>query len=66
MKEITPSRYRCALGSCPAAFKLDDGRILLIGKKAEASLANQIKDRIGNDEYAIVVEAGMLENVFEE
>ncbi len=62
-KEITPDRYRCIIGECPAAFRLDDGRILLIGKKAEPSLLNQISGRIGGDEFAVVVEPGLLENV---
>lgn len=62
MNEITPSRYRCMIGNCPAIFQLDDGRLLLIGKKAEAPLLDEIAHRIGDDEYAVVVEAGMLEN----
>jgi hypothetical protein len=62
-KEITPDRYRCLLGECPAAFKLDDGRILLIGKKADPFLLNQISGRVGADEYVVVVEPGLLENV---
>jgi hypothetical protein len=64
MDEITPSRYQCAIGTCPAAFRLEDGRILLIGKKADVPFINEIAHRVGDDEYAIVVEAGMLENVF--
>jgi hypothetical protein len=64
MKEITPDRFRCLIGECPAAFRLEDGRILLIGKKIEPDLLNKISGRIGGDEYAVVVEPGLLENVF--
>lgn len=65
MKEITPDRYRCAFATqCPATFKLEDGRILLIRKKANSPLLDQISGRIGADEYAVVVEQGLLKNVF--
>ena len=66
MKEITPERFLCGfVGECPAAFRLDDGRILLIGKKAEAPVLDKISGRIGADEHAVVVELGLLENVFQ-
>ncbi len=43
MQEITPDRYRCGfVAECPAAFRLEDGRILLIGKKAEFPLLEKI------------------------
>ncbi len=65
MKEITPDRYRCGFtAECPAAFQLEDGRILLIGKKVDSPTLNEISGRIGADEYAVVVERGLLENVF--
>jgi hypothetical protein len=65
MQEITPDRYRCAFATqCPAAFKLEDGRILLIGKKADSQLLDEISGRLGADEYAVIVEQGLLENVF--
>ena len=63
MKETTPSPYRCASGFCPATFDLEDGRVLIIGKKAPSPLLNEIAGRVGEDEYAIVVDAAMLENV---
>jgi hypothetical protein len=52
------------VAECPAAFRLDDGRIVLIGKKVEAPVLDKITGRIGADEYAVVVEPGLLENVF--
>ena len=45
---------------CPAAFRLEDGRILLIGKKVEPPILNKIAGRIGSDEYAVVVEPRLL------
>ena len=66
MQEITPDRYRCGFtAECPAAFRLEDGRILLIGKKLDSPTLNKLSGRIGTDEYAVVVEPGLLENVFE-
>jgi hypothetical protein len=52
MKETTPSPFRCASGFCPATFDLEDGKVLIIGKKAPSPLLKEI-----------VVEAAMLENV---
>ena len=63
MQEITPSRYRCISGFCPAVFDLEDGNVLIIGKKVPFLLLNEIAGRVGDDEYAIVVEAALLENV---
>ena len=65
MKEITPDRYLCGFtAECPAAFRLEDGRIVLIGKRADTPILNQLSGRIGTDEHAVVVEPGLLENVF--
>lgn len=63
MKETTPDRYRCATGLCPATFDLEDGRVLIIGKRAMSPFLDEISGRIGDDEYAIIVDAAMLENV---
>ena len=64
MKEITPDRYRCGFTEeCSAAFQLEDGRILLIGKKADSSTLNEISGRIGVDEYAVILERDFLESV---
>lgn len=32
MKDITPKRYRCGIGSCPGVFMLDDGGYAVRGE----------------------------------
>lgn len=63
MQETTPAGYRCATGFCPSTFDLGNGKVLIIGKKVDAELLADLSGRIGDDEYAIVVEAGLLQNV---
>ena len=63
MKETTPLRYRCATDFALQRSDLGEGKVLIIGKKVDAQLWDDISERVGDDEYAVVVEAAMLENV---
>jgi|GEM_PF-3706121 len=35
IKDITPSRFSCAGGACPAVYDTDRGTYLIIGRKVE-------------------------------
>jgi hypothetical protein len=60
MKEITPERFRCAIGTCPAVF--DDGEnINIIGKRVTEADYPELAGRIGPDEAAVVIDAALLE-----
>lgn len=65
MKDITPEGHRCGMvEECPAVFRLEDGQILLIGKKVEAATLSELTGRsIGADECAVMIDPGLLENV---
>lgn len=63
MRDITPSIFKCNLGLCPAVYELDSGQVLIIGKKPSALLNKQIETKVGEDEYAIIVDPRMLVNV---
>lgn len=62
MKDITPARFRCVanLVSCPAVHEMDDGRLVVIGKRIDWQ---SYKFNVGPDEEAIVIDPAMLENV---
>jgi hypothetical protein len=44
-------------------YELDSGQVLIIGKKPSALLNKQIETKVGEDEYAIIVDPRMLVNV---
>lgn len=63
MKEITPEGFRCAMGSCPALYELDDGRVLVVGERATPQMLARLIEagRISPiTEYGVIVERGML------
>jgi hypothetical protein len=55
MREITPKKLRCAFGSCPGVFEVDEENLLIIGKELPPELKEKIQSRVGEGEYAIVI-----------
>ncbi len=66
MKNLTPPRFRCQLGMCPAVYELEDGKLAIIGKHLPSSLKGEFDGLVGEDEHVIIIERGMLENVTQE
>lgn len=63
MKDVTPDKFRCSIGACPAVYDLGDGNVLIIGKKAALKEKNILDNEVGNNENAIVIDKDMLSNV---
>lgn len=65
IKDITPEAYQmcgeCGCG-CPAVLETETSYII-IGKKLDSAALQEIKDRIADDEYAIEVEKGMIDQL---
>ncbi len=61
-EELTPVPLRCVAATCPSVFSLSDGNILIIGKKISGELLEQIKHKVGEDEYVILIEPAYLQN----
>lgn len=64
--EVTPEALKCALtAACPAVFETaaEPRMLLIIGKKPSAELLAEIEGRVGEDEYAIVIDRALLGNV---
>lgn len=55
MKEITPAHLRCAIGTCSAVYEVDGDDLLVIGKKITSELNEKIQSRVGEDEFAILI-----------
>ncbi len=61
IKEVTPAAFICGPGSCPSVFEIEDGRLLVIGKKVDASKARLLPEgKVGPDELVIEIPAGLV------
>jgi hypothetical protein len=61
LKNLTPAKFICGLGECPAVYLEEDGKHLrIIGKCIEPG---ELSGHIGSDETVIRVEREMLSNV---
>jgi hypothetical protein len=63
LKNLTPTQFRCSFGGCPAVFEMDDNQIVIIGKKASEAITNQLKDKVSQDEWVVVIDRHLLSNV---
>jgi uncharacterized protein (DUF433 family) len=59
-ENLTPERYRCPMGDCPSVHRLNDGRLLIVGQYNPAR-ARMVGASMGEDETAIVIDPGLLE-----
>jgi hypothetical protein len=55
MEEITPKHLRCEWGQCVSVYRMEDGKLLVIGKQPDAALTQEIQNKVGPDESAIVI-----------
>jgi hypothetical protein len=76
IKNLTPARFRCTYTiSCPSVLRLEDGRLLIVGKIAPWLKVNEDStpiDRgswpvdVGTDESAIIIHPDLLSIVIQE
>lgn len=63
LKNITPEAFICHTNNCcPAVFETEKGTYVIVGKKIDASEAG-IAERVGDDEWVIEVEKGMIDQL---
>jgi hypothetical protein len=53
----------CIPGSCPAVFENDNGDYVIIGKRPSDDTLEELSDRIGEDELAVIIPAELLEKL---
>ena len=64
LKEITPAEFMCHTSSCcPAVYESENDTYVIVGKKLSAAEMAAIQDRVADDEFAIVVEKGMIDKL---
>jgi hypothetical protein len=68
LHEVTPEALRCDEDpACPSLFEApewEDGAVIVVGKKdIPQALYDQMKHKIGPDEFAVIVPTGLLKNI---
>ena len=48
---------------CPAVYESENDTYVIVGKKLSAADMAAIQDRVADDEFAIVVEKGMIDKL---
>jgi len=66
LREITPKEYYCTAAACPAIFEhVEKDKLVIVGRKVDNPEKLGIADRIGENEQAVIVDKGMLRQIFE-
>jgi hypothetical protein len=63
-KDITPAEFICGSCSCncPAVLETETSYVI-IGKKLSADALKAVEGRVGDDEYVIEVQKGMIDGL---
>ena len=61
-KDITPTAFMCHSSSCPAVLETENSYVI-IGKKLSADALKAVEGRVGDDEYVIEVQKGMIDGL---
>ena len=62
-KDITPETFVCHTSSCCPAVLETENSYVIIGKKLSADAQAAVEGRVGEDEYVIEVEKGMIDGI---
>ena len=61
--DITPTEFACATCSqCPAVLETENSYVI-IGKKLSDDALKVVEGRVGDDEYVIEVQKGMIDGL---
>lgn len=64
LTEVTPKSVSCPpMGTCPAIFRTDDGKYLIIGAVADANDQASTRGRVGDGEVMIEVPAELIDDI---
>ena len=63
LKEITPLHLRCGMGACPAIYETEDGKLVVVGKRAPSELSQELQGRVSDDEGAVIISRDYFRNV---
>ena len=62
MKDLTPKAMRCPAGYCPSVGQLEDGRLLIVGARADQK-AHDADIGMAANEQAIIIDPALLDDV---
>jgi len=66
LREITPKEFQCAWTACPSIYEIvEKDKLVIVGRKVDNPEKLGIADRIGENEQAVIVDKGMLRQIFE-
>ena len=60
LKNITPRRFQCGIGACPAIFESDRGTYLLVGRRMTGRVPVELRGHIGEDETVVEIPRELL------
>ena len=63
MKDITPQAFMCHTSNCCPAVLETEETYVIIGKKLSAEAQAKVAGRVGDDEYVIEVQKGMIDGL---
>jgi len=67
LKEITPTEFMCTAMACPAVYVTEnEDELAIIGRKVDNLEELGIAKRVGEDEQVVMVDKGMLRQLFEQ
>lgn len=63
--EITPADLQCEISiSCPSVHAISNsGDLIIVGKRLPPELQAQMEGKVGDDEYAVIIDRALLANV---
>lgn len=62
-KDITPKAFACHTNNCCPAVLETENSYVIIGKKLSAEALKAVEGRVGDDEYVIEVQKGMIDGL---
>ncbi len=64
VREITPTRHYCGVGTCPSVFDTGEKDYLIIGKVLkDQDIPEEVKAKIGPDECVVSVPRGIIDEL---
>ncbi len=61
--DITPKAFMCHSNNCCPAVLETENSYVIIGKKLSADALKAVEGRVGDDEYVIEVQNGMIDGL---
>ena len=61
VEDITPSKFMCGIGACPAIFKTEHDTYVVIGRRLDGRWPAALQHRVGPEETLVEVPKELLD-----